>query len=72
MNADEARAFVAANRRRLKSGWYCEFKYWQEYIAVLRNDSLCRACYYGFIVGPIVTTIIDMIRFAIWSGGHER
>ena len=71
MTAEEARVFVAANRRRLKSGWFCEFKYWKDYIAQGWSSRIVRATVYAyFVVGPTLEVIIDIAKFAVWRFTH--
>jgi hypothetical protein len=71
MNAEEARAFVAANRQRLKSGWLSEFKYWKYYIAQGWSSRIVRATVYSyFVVGPTLEVIIDIAKFAVWRLRH--
>jgi hypothetical protein len=71
MNAEEARAFVTANRRRLKSGWFSEFKYCKYYIAQGWSSRIVKATVYAyFVVGPTLEVIIDIAKFAVWRFTH--
>lgn len=58
MNAEEARAFVAANRP--KSGRFSEFKYWKDYIAHSFRPLTC-AIYWVVTSRPLIGGL------AIWK-----
>jgi hypothetical protein len=71
--AEEARAFVAANRHRLKSRWFSEIKYCGDYIAHSWSSRIVRATVYAyFVVGPTLEVIIDLAKYAMWGYSHGR
>ena len=68
MNSEEARAFVAENRHRLKSRWFSELNYCVDYIAHFWNwsRSIRAAVYAYFVIGPTLTMIIDVAKYVFW------
>jgi len=66
MTAEEARAFVAANRHRIVRDNL--FVQWPYYFDIVCDSPILRAVIGGLAVGQTLEIVIDLVRYLARSG----